>query len=147
MINRTWLILAFIILVVCASYFYQAIPDCLRNRVVCFQSQAPAPYRYRILQPILEQAISPKGSEDAVLLTDLAIQSVLTSAIFIGLYNLLRQWGSQEQTIIGLFILALVMVVSYHFFLRSIQTTIELCCVVWGLRCLQSMQRSSSSPA
>lgn len=142
--QTSFLLLAFITLAVIGSYFYQAVPGCLRDPRVCFGDQtiAPvAPFRYRVLQPALEAVFVPGGDPNAVLLFDFGVQSVLTVALFAGLYLWLRTRLTVEQTLIGCSVMALVMVLAFHFYLRSLGTTIEAVGMVWGGLCLSHMRR------
>lgn len=131
--STTYSLIAFTILLTVGSYFYIAIPDCLHNRAVCFQSQSPAPYRYRILQPALEHLIAPSGEQDATLFADFILQALLTPVIIIGLWQWLKRWTDDTRALIGVLLFTIVNIASYHFYMRAISTTIEIACIVWAL--------------
>lgn len=141
------LILAFIILLTITSWFYIAIPNCLDFAVTCFGTPgaaALAPFRYRILQGFLESSLAPGSSQKSLLFTDFVLQAAFTPAIFIGLWLWLKRQLAAEMALMGCMIFALIMIASFHYFMRSIGTMIEITTIVWGLNCLSSMQRSSS---
>ncbi len=131
--TTTYCLLAFASLIIIGSYFYLAIPDCIRNYAICFQSQAPAPYRYRILQPTLESILASDGSQGNTLLADFMLQALLSPVIIVGLWKWLKRWSDDTRALVGVLLFAILSIASYHFYMRGISTTIEIACVVWML--------------
>lgn len=138
------LIFAFLINVI--AYFYLAIPDCLRNREICFGNTDLAPVRYRVLQPMLERLFAG-SSQESVVLADFGLQALLMVIIIAGLYSWLRRWTNEPYALIGVLMFDLVCIVSYHFYMRSLSTTIELAVVLGVLWLLPRSWRLPSSPA
>lgn len=113
----------------------------MRNTKLCFGTAGDAqlaPFKYRILQGAVEQFIIPNGSQEQVLLADFGIQAALTVVMVFGLDAWLRRWVSPDRALIGVLMFALILVVSYHFFLRGLSVTFEVAFMVgalWLLPC------------
>jgi hypothetical protein len=126
-------ILLFAILVTIGGYFYIALPECMERYAMCFQSIAPAPFRYRILSVIFERLISPDGLPHMILLADIVIHFVCVVIVYLALWRWLRRWLSAQTAIIGVLLTACVWMFSYNFYLRTTHTVLELMFVVIAL--------------
>lgn len=127
------LTLLFIVIAVCLSYFYQAVPDCLHNRPVCFGRADLAPFRYRILQTSIDLIFVPSGNQEALITLTFIEQSALTALAFIGLWRWLRRRFSPDRALVGCALLAVLMSLAFHYYFRSLATTFELTGVIWAL--------------
>lgn len=131
-------LLLFAILVTIGGYFYIAIPECTERWAMCFQSIAPAPFRYRVLSVLLERLITPDGVPHMILLADIVIHFVAVVVVYLGLWCCLRQHVSVNTAIIGVFLLCAVWLFSYWFYLKTIYTVLELACIVLALLAVRS---------
>jgi hypothetical protein len=132
----TYCLLAFASIALILGYYYLAIPNCLDYAKTCFPIPgAPvlAPFRYRLLQPALEALLAPNAGNAQLLFTDFMLQSVLSPVIIVGLWLWLKRWADDARALIGVLVFTAVMVVSFHFYMRGIATTIEIACVLWTL--------------
>lgn len=130
MSNR--LLLAFAVLLTIGSHFFQAIPGCLLNAAACFDGAYLSPFRYRILQPMLE-SLFVSGSQTALVFNDFMLHSLFTVLAFVGLYIWLKRWLNDTQAALGVWIAAGVCMFAFHYYYRSLGTMIEFALVVWSL--------------
>ena len=135
----------FAIALTIGAYVYVAVPDCLRHAQICFQSSDLAPYRYRVLVPALERLLAPDGSIERVILSDVMLQSLLLIAIFTAVHIWLLEWVNPDRALLGVFVLAGVFLFAYHFYMRAINTTVELAVVAWGLVLLKRMSSNEKT--
>lgn len=150
----TPLLIAFAILISISNYFYMVFPVCLANRTDCYDLHvatlnhtADAPYRYRILAPLMADAIKGADTEVAVSTAYLFLHALVFAALFVGLYVWLRRWVSENRALMGLFITAMVLPLIFHHYQLSFGAAIEVTLLCWGLVCLSRMRLSLPSQA
>lgn len=125
------LMLWFLIALVSYAYLAIAIPSCVQYVDACLggsEAALLAPFRYRVLQPLIEGMFSGN-----VLLTDVFLQAGLTAGTLTGLYIWLKRIANPARAMGGVLLFALVWIVSFSYYFRSLGTSIELCLLVWFL--------------
>lgn len=130
--------LIFAVLVTIGGYYYIAIPACIQRLDVCFQPIIYAPYRHRVLSVMLERLIAPDGNQVYTLLADIVIHTVCVIVIYAGLWRWLRQSMNAQAAITGVLLVACVWLFSFHFYLRTTYTVLEMACIVTALLAVRS---------
>lgn len=138
------LLLTFISIALASAFLLFVIPDCLvMHRAACFgelNATPAAPFAYRVLQPALENLLAPLAPGAVavdVLWIDLCIQTLAIMFIIPSLYVWLKRWAEPDRAIMGVFIFAVVYLMAYHYYFRSMSTTLEILFVVGSLALIE----------
>lgn len=147
---KRYLILSVTILTT-VYYIYIVAPDCARNPAICYDIHesilnhtADAPYRYRVLSPLLVQALERDNSEAGVINAYVLFHALLFPLLYTGLYVWLRKWLNEDRALLGVFIFTAFLPLAFQIYLSSPWATLELVLLVWGLVCSHSLYLRSS---
>jgi hypothetical protein len=135
-----FLVLIFIITLTLAYFGLNVIPACDDNTAyTCYDLHrdimshtAIAPYRYRVLAPLLVNLI---GAQDNghFLASYFTFQIVQFALFFVGLHQWLKHWADERSALMGGLITALTFPLMYRFYWYAPYTSLEASLLVWAL--------------
>lgn len=133
-------LLVFAALVVSVGYFYTVTDRCWRGVMDCFDNvnplTAPAPFRYRILAPIIEGVFSPTNEPYRAYILDAAFHGLLVALLMPALYVWLKRFLEPSRALVGVFITAVCFMLSFQLYMPFGTTIIELVILVYALNIL-----------
>lgn len=121
---------------VSVGYFYTVTDRCWRGVMSCFDNlgaAAPAPFRYRILAPLLEGVFNPTNEPYRAYIIDALFHGFLVALLVPGLYLWLKRFLEPSRAVLGVFILALGFMLSFQLYMPFGSTIIELVLLVFAL--------------
>lgn len=135
LINR--LLLAFVVLMLSVGYLYTVTTGCLSGHLVCEPTANPlttdAPFRYRVVAPAIQWTLTPQPNATQALMIDAIVHAVLVALLIPALFVWLKRWMTSDRAMIGVFIVALVFMLSFGYYWPFGTTIIEMVLLVWTL--------------
>lgn len=134
-------LIAFLVIALSTGFLLFVVPDCIRmHPAACLgtpDSKPLAPFVYRLLPPALDNLIAPNASSTHLLFVDMFIHAVCVAFTLPLLYRWLKLWSSADRALIGVMVFSIVYLMAYHYYFRSIGTSLEILSVVIALNLLK----------
>ena len=131
-------VLAFVIIALATGFLYFVPVSCSAHLLVCLgDASAPplAPGIYRLLPSMIERLVAPAVDpySGRMLLIDALLHIGIVTFTVPLLYAWLKRWVSPDRALIGLLLFAVIYLMAYHLYFRSIGTSLEILFVCWAL--------------
>lgn len=133
--------LVFAILLTLAGYIDYVAAPCFRQQETAWcspDSWSLAPYRFRVLVPVLEylfiphaqyvpdeKGLTPFGNAMPAVLAAISVQAIFLALFLTFLVIWLKRCVGQHASDVGLFITVTIVLISYHRFQFALDTTVE----------------------
>ena len=132
---RIWLVtlITFLVFMVTSTFIHDILPVCVNSGEMCdsmeqtvFDKTAQAPYRYRVLSPVLMRLAGSSSNPAAWFSASLMIHVLAVVLIFTTTYKWLRVYLNEILSVIGVCIVAFVLEFAFHRYGLAASTIIEV---------------------
>jgi len=127
-------------LILAVGYFYSVTSDCWRGITDCTGMnyantlhEQPAPFRYRIIEPAIQQVLVPSGALNVALIVDAVVHAVFVALLLPGLWLWLRRWLPPDRAMVGVALLALAFMLCFQYYMPFGTTIIEMVLLTYAL--------------